>query len=73
MNDPVQPIRIEPDAIYDDGAIILSLGITHSALTQARRSGNLRFNRSGKRVLYRGQWILDWLENGAISREGGLK
>jgi hypothetical protein len=57
-----EPISIKPDAVYDDGALYLSLGLTAAALAKARRSGALRFTRQGKRTLYLGQWILDWLQ-----------
>ena len=63
MKDPTKPIRIEPDAIYDDGALVLTLGLTHAAIARARRNGRLRYTRNGRRILYRGQWILDWLES----------
>lgn len=54
--------NIDLDTIYDDGALVLALGITHATLTRARRSGTLRFTRKGKQVLYRGQWIINWIE-----------
>jgi hypothetical protein len=57
----IEPVRIEPNAIYDDGALTHSLGLSQSALVNARRSGRLRFTRQGKRVIYLGQWILAWL------------
>ena len=63
MKDPTEPIRIDPDAIYDDGALVLTLGLTHAAIARARRSKRLRYTRNGRRILYRGQWILDWLES----------
>lgn len=63
MTDPTKPIRIEPDAIYDDGALVLTLGLTHAAIARARRDKRLRYTRNGRRILYRGQWILDWLES----------
>ena len=63
MRDPTKPIRIDPDAIYDDGALVLTLGLTHAAIAKARRNGRLRFTRNGRRILYRGQWIIDWLES----------
>ncbi len=71
MNDPTKPVRIDPDAIYDDGALVLALGLTHAALTTARRRGRLRHTRSGRRILYRGQWILDWLESHARPEGSG--
>ncbi len=63
-------LTIEPNAIYDDGALVLGLSLTHAALARARRAGELRFARKGKRVLYRGQWIIDWLERSEDARPG---
>ncbi len=57
--------RIDPDGIYDDGTLVLGLGVTQTTLTRARRAGHLRSTRKGHRVLYRGQWIIDWLEQDA--------
>lgn len=55
------PFRVEQDTVYDDGALVLGLGLTHAALRRARRSGELRYVRKGQRVLYRGAWVLEWL------------
>ena len=57
-----QQVSIAPDGIYDDGALYLALGLTPATLSQARRSGELRFTRKGKRTLYLGQWVLDWIK-----------
>ena len=72
MRPPNEPARIEPDAVYDDGALVLTLGLTHAAISRARRRGDLRYAREGRRVLYRGQWIIDWLESRGqrMAREG---
>lgn len=59
----IVPQHIAPDAVFDDGAIVLTLGISSAELTRARRSGELRFARKGNRILYRGQWLLDWLDH----------
>jgi hypothetical protein len=56
------PVRIEPEAVYDDGALRQALGLTTATLTAARRSGWLRYTRTGRRTLYKGAWILAWLE-----------
>jgi hypothetical protein len=53
--------RIDPDAYLDDATINSGLGISYSALEQARRDGSLRFVRKGGRVLYLGAWIHEWL------------
>ncbi len=56
---------IQPDAIYSDGDVRLALGVTASALVRARRESRLKFTRQGHSILYRGQWLLDWLEHDA--------
>lgn len=61
MSDPAEPIKIDPDAIYDDATLVLRLGFTTSALSRERRAGRLRYSRRGGRTLYRGEWILQWL------------
>jgi hypothetical protein len=59
------PVLIEPEALYDDRALRHALGLTAAVLAAARRSGALRSTRQGKRTLYRGAWVLDWLESSA--------
>lgn len=56
-----KPLRIDPAALYDEGAMSQA-GIPGTALRRARQSGKLRFTRQGRRILYLGQWILDWLK-----------
>jgi hypothetical protein len=55
------PVLIEPAAVYDDGSVHVALAIPSATLTRARREGRLRYTRKGRRVLYLGQWLLDWL------------
>jgi hypothetical protein len=57
-------ISIDPHAIYSDGAVSLALGIPLATLVRARREGQLRYTRKGRRVLYLGRWLLDWMESG---------
>jgi hypothetical protein len=58
----IQPILIDRDAIFDDGSLHQAFGLTPATLARARRSGALRHTRQGKRTLYKGEWVLDWLE-----------
>ena len=58
---PANALVIEPTGVYDDAALVLGLGLTHATLARARRDGRLRFSRKGRRVLYLGQWVLNWL------------
>jgi hypothetical protein len=53
---------IEPNAVYDDTALVIGLGLTTEALSRARRAEGLRYVRKGRRFLYRGAWIIEWLE-----------
>lgn len=57
-----KPVSLLPDQVYDDGAILLSLGITAVTLANARRERKLRYTRKGRRTFYLGKWILEWLE-----------
>lgn len=57
----VSPVCIDPTAVYDDGAICLALDIPSAVLARACRDGRLRYTRQGRRRLYLGQWLLDWL------------
>ncbi len=54
-------VRIDPDALYDDSSIVLALGIASATLIRARRDGVLRYRRVGRRAVYLGRWLLDWL------------
>jgi hypothetical protein len=65
----IEPVRIEPDAVYDDGALRQALGLTLATLAAARRAGSLRYTRTGKRVLYKGAWVSAWLETAATAPE----
>jgi len=70
----IEPIRIEPEALYDDGSLRQAIGVTPAALAAARRAGLLRYSRAGKRTLYKGEWISAWLESTAAlapQGEGG--
>src|SRR4051812_9682923 len=60
-------VVIEPSAVYDDDALYQALGLSGQALSRARRSGELRFTRKGRRVLYLGSWVLAWLQAGGES------
>lgn len=67
----MQTFTIEPGGIYHDGDLVLGLGLTFAALAQARRSGELRFTRKGRRVLYRGDWLIEWIERNPAHQGGG--
>jgi hypothetical protein len=67
----IKGFPIDPTAVYDGSSLSASLGIGAKALSRARQAGDLRFTRKGRRILYLGQWILDWLEHDAVSVKEG--
>jgi hypothetical protein len=65
-------VPLLPDAIYREDALIQILNLPREALRRARRDGLLRYSRPGKTPLYRGSWVISWLEAQSVStREGG--
>ena len=57
-----EPIKIDPDALYDDTTVGMTMRVGPQTLAKARRNGSLRFKRAGLRTLYFGRWLIDWLE-----------
>jgi hypothetical protein len=55
-------IKIDPDAFYTEGEIVIGLDISSGTLSKAKKSSQLRYRKIGKRTFYLGRWILDWLE-----------
>ena len=66
----IEGFPIDPKAVYDDSALSVAFGVSAESLARARHAGDLRHTRKGRRILYLGQWILDWLERDAIFRKG---
>jgi hypothetical protein len=65
----IESILIDPEALYDDGSLRQAVGLTRSSLARARKGGSLRYTHQGKRILYKGAWIIAWLEADAASRQ----
>jgi len=63
----VEAIHIDPDAIYDDPVLTLGLGFSLEAIRRARRAGRLKYSRVGKRTVYLGAAILDWLRHEPVT------
>jgi hypothetical protein len=57
-----EPITIQPEAFYDDWTLSEALGLPLGTIAAARRTGALRYTQKGKRTLYRGSWVLTWLD-----------
>jgi len=63
------PVHIDPAALYDDGALSLALDMPSATIQRARRDGLLRYTRRGRRTLYLGKWVLEWLTGDPKPRE----
>jgi hypothetical protein len=63
-----EPITIQSEAFYDDWSLSEALGLPLGTLAAARRAGALRCVQKGKRTLYRGSWVLAWLDSSATRK-----
>lgn len=64
----MNPLRIDPNGVYELGDIALSLDITTTVLNKARSRGELPFVRRGRRVFITGRNLLAWLEPAPMMR-----
>ena len=58
-----ETIAINPLAVYSADQLSAMLDVSEATLAEARRSGALRATKKGRRVLYLGEWVLDWLRS----------
>jgi hypothetical protein len=54
-------ITLNPLAVYTAEQLATMLDASDATLAEARRTGALRTVRKGRRVLYLGEWVIDWL------------
>jgi hypothetical protein len=64
------PVRIDPDAVYTVGAIVLTLDIPSTTIDRARRTGELKYVRRGHRIYVLGRNLLAWLTPAASTQMG---
>jgi hypothetical protein len=65
-------VVLDPTAVFDDGALYCVLGISAASLARARRDGHLRYTRQGRRILYLGEWVTNWLRQSALRPQEAL-
>jgi hypothetical protein len=58
-------VTIHPTGIYSTDALCAMLDVSPQTLADARRAGELRSTRKGRRVIYLGEWVLTWLRQSA--------
>ena len=64
-----ETVEFHPNAVYAEGQVRLMLGLSEMSIADARRRGDLRFTRKGNRILFLGQWIIDWLNEKPVSSQ----
>jgi hypothetical protein len=62
-------MQIDADGVYDDDLLFAVLGVHFRTLRQARQEKQIRFTRKGRRILYLGRWVLDWLAGSSNTQE----
>jgi hypothetical protein len=60
-------VTIEPLTVYTADHLSAMLDVSGATLAEARRTRALRSTKKGRKVLFLGEWVLDWLR----SEEGG--
>jgi hypothetical protein len=63
MTSRVDGAGIDPAGWYGPDTVKLAFEITWSDQEAARKSGALKFSQAGGSVVYRGDWLLEWLNN----------
>lgn len=68
------PIKLDPDAFYDADSVRNLLEVTSHTIGKACRSGDLRCSEQCGRKMFRGKWLIDWIEGrGDQRREGEVQ
>ena len=62
-----EPFPIIDRAIYDDKTLNEQAGIDYGTLKKARKAGDIRYATLGKRHVYLGFWIFDWLSRISVA------
>jgi hypothetical protein len=63
-------IRLDPGSYYD-GWTLQIMGIDGDTLEAAREAGHLRCRELGEITLYKGEWVLEWLDQADPEPAGG--
>jgi hypothetical protein len=68
----VETTAIQPTGVYTNDDLSVLLDVSPETLAKARHSRALRWVRKGRRVIYLGEWVLDWLraESEGVSHGG---
>jgi helix-turn-helix protein len=70
---PEDVVTINPQSLYTSWQLSAMLDVGEATLAKARRAGELRSVRKGRRVLFLGEWVLDWLQKEPAEGASGRK
>ncbi len=54
-------LRLDAEAYYDEETLRVA-GLCGEALRRARQSGRLKYKPVGREVIYKGAWLIAWLD-----------
>ena len=54
-------LKFDPDGFYTEWSLRV-MGLDGEAMRKARKSGELKFKEVGAERLYKGEWLLEWLQ-----------
>ena len=68
MNEKITTIR--PTAVFGLEQARAALGLAKNCLPREIRLGRLRVSKRAGRYLILGEWILEWIRKGGVTRQG---
>jgi len=61
------PLVLHPDAVFSLEQARRALGMEKSTLAREIRLGRLRVSKRGKRYLFLGSWLREWIADGVVT------
>jgi hypothetical protein len=61
-----ETVTIHETSIYGTDDLCAMLDVSPQTLADARRTGDLRATRKGRRWIYLGEWVLEWLRRSPV-------
>ena len=65
-------LEFKPETYYDEYHVRVQ-GLDEDVLKRARESEGLRYREVDGRIIYKGQWLIDWLDRSEAEAGGRRK
>jgi len=62
------PAMFDPEAFYRSSQVVSMLGLSAKSLGTAIKHRRLRSTQIGPNRLFKGQWLIDWLESESVNQ-----